>query len=144
VTRRHRQDGFTAAEFAAGVGLLIFPIAVLVLSLPVWAQTQEAGRLAAQQAARAIVVADDHAAGLARADALAGEVLDNLGVERVGGLDVDGELRPVAAGQPQQLVTVTVTVRMPAVSLPLIGAWATFDHRVSHSQPVDRYRGFPG
>ncbi len=70
-------------------------------------------------------------------------MLTNLGVERVGALEVDGVLAPTPSSSPQELVTVTVTVRMPALALPLIGEWGAFDHRVSHTQPVDRYRSHP-
>lgn len=143
-TRLRADDGFTAAEFAAGVGLLVLPVALLVLSLPAWAETQQAGRLAAQQAARAIVTADDHPAGLAHAEALAAEILARSGVERVGPLQVDGELAPAVDATVQRVVTVTVTVRMPTIAVPLVGRWLAFDHPVSHSQPVDRYRDHPG
>lgn len=134
------EDGFVAAEYAAGAGFLLLPVAVLVLSLPVWFEAQEAGRVAAQHAARAIVTAADHASGVAAAEAVAAETLANRGVSQVGGLGVEGTLRHPRAGEPQELVTVSVTVRVPAVHLPLIGTWAAFDRTVSHSQPVDRYR----
>lgn len=134
------EAGLVAAEYAAGMGFLLLPVAVLVMSLPVWVETQEAGRVAAQQAARAIVTASDHASGLAVAERLAAETLANRGVSQVGGLAVEGQLRHPPAGIPQQLVTVTVTVRMPAVRLPLLGSWAAFEQRLSHTQPVDRYR----
>ncbi|MBW3620566.1 MAG: hypothetical protein KY461_09990 [Actinobacteria bacterium] len=135
-----REDGFVAAEYAAGVGLLLLPVTVLVLSLPVWFETLEAARVAAQQAARAVVTAADDASGVVAAERIAAETLANRGVTQVGGLDVRGTLRHPPAGDPQELVTVAVTVRVPAVQLPLIGTWAALDRTVSHTQPVDRYR----
>lgn len=138
------QAGFTVAEFAAGVGFLVLPVSLLVMSLPGWIETQEAARVAAQQAARAVVTAPDHATGIARGTAVADEVLANRGVAMAGPVAVDGVVAPpAAAGQPQSLVTVTVTVRMPALSLPLVGDWAAWDHAVSHTQPVDVYRSYP-
>lgn len=135
-----RQAGFVAAEYAAGVGFLLLPVTLLVLTLPVWVETQEAGRVAVQQAARALVTSPDHATGLARAEAVAAEALANRGVAQVGGIDVAGALRHPPTGAPQELVTVTLTVRVPAVRLPLLGTWASFDRAVAHTQPVDRYR----
>jgi hypothetical protein len=144
VTGRWRSAaGFAAAEFAAGVGLLVLPVTLLVLSLPAWVETEEAARVAAQQAARAIVTATDHAVGLARAELLAGDTLANRGVDQVGPLDVQGTLGP-AAGDDQELVTVSVTVRVPALHLPLIGTWAAVERTVSHTQPVDRHRSIDG
>lgn len=137
------EDGFTAVEFAAGVGLLVLPVALLVMSLPRWVETQQAGRLAAQQAARAVVAAADHAEGLRHATRIADEILENLQVELLEPVVVDGHLGPVREAEAEQeLVTVTVTVEMPALQLPLIGEWAAFPHAVSHTQPVDRYRGY--
>lgn len=143
---RPRDDdaGFVAAEYAAGVGFLLLPVTLLVLSLPVWVESQEAARVAAQQAARAVVTADDHAAGVARAEAVAAEALVNRGVDQVGGLGIEGALRHRPSDEPQELVTVTVTVRVPAVRLPFLGTWASFDRTVAHTQPVDRYRAVRG
>lgn len=134
------EDGFVAAEYAAGVGFLLLPVTLLVLSLPAWVEAQEAGRVAAQQAARAVVTASDHADGVAQAQLLVAETLANRGVGQVGEVAFDGSLRHGAGDEPQQLVTAIVTVRVPAVQLPLIGTWAAFDRAIAHTQPVDRYR----
>lgn len=138
------EDGFVAAEYAAGVAFLLLPVTLLVLTVPSWVAAEEAGRVAAQQAARAIVTAADPVTAVAAAEVLAGETLANRGVEQVGGLAVDGQFRHPAGEEPQELVTVTVTVRVPAVRLPLLGDWATFDRAVAHTQPVDRYRTLEG
>ncbi|MBW3659265.1 MAG: hypothetical protein KY457_11545 [Actinobacteria bacterium] len=138
--RRDAEEGLVAAEYAAGVGLLLLPVSILVLSLPGWVGAVEAGRVAAQQAARAVVTADDHADGIAAAQRLAAETLANRGVTQVGAVTFDGALRHRAGDEPQELVTATVVVRVPALQLPLIGSWAAFDRVVAHTQPVDRYR----
>lgn len=142
--RWHGDDGLVAAEYAAGIGFLLLPVTVLVLSLPGWVAAVEAGRVAAQQAARAVVTAPDHTSGTAAAQLLAAETLANRGVVQVGEVALDGALRPVAGDDHQELVTATVTVRMPLLQLPLIGTWLAFDHAVAHTQPVDRYRSIDG
>lgn len=139
-----REDGFAAAEYAAGVAFLIFPVTVLVLSLPAWVETQSGARLAAQQAARAIVTAPSYETGMVEANAVVDTVLGNLDITRVGSLDVEGELVPRGTSGSQEVVTVAVTVRMPAISFPLVRDIAAFDHTVSHSQPVDLYRSTGG
>lgn len=138
------EDGFTAAEFSAGVAFLIFPIAVLVMSLPTWVETQSGARLAAQQAARTVVTAATLEAGVADARSIATTVLDNLGIEQVGDLDVTGELRAAGTSGDQEVVTVEVTVRMPIITFPLVDEFGGFDHTVSHSQPVDLFRSTGG
>lgn len=145
MSSRRAEDGLVAAEYAAGVGFLLLPVTLLVLSLPAWVDAQEAGRVAAQQAARAVVTASDHAAGVAEGRRLVSETLANRAVAQVGETVFDGSLRHRAGDEPQELVTATVTVRVPAVRLPLVGAWAAFDRAIAHTQPVDRYRSIgPG
>lgn len=140
VVRRDGEEGLVAAEYAAGVAFLLLPVSILVLSLPAWVGAVEAGRVAAQQAARAVVTAEDHADGIAAAQRLAAETLANRGVTQVGAVTFDGALRHRAGDESQELVTATVVVQVPAVQLPLLGTWAAFDRAVAHTQPVDRYR----
>lgn len=144
VDRLRREEGFAAAEYAAGVAFLILPVTVLVLSLPTWIETQSGARLAAQQAARAIVTAPTFETGRAEAEAVVDTVLANLDIVRVGDLGVEGELIPRGTSGTQEVVTVAVTVRMPAISFPLVREFAAFDHTVSHSQPVDLFRSTGG
>lgn len=138
------EGGYAAAEYAAGIGFLILPVTVLVLSFPTWVETQSGARLAAQQAARAVVTAPSYAAGVEDATAVVATVLGNLDIEQVGRIEVDGALRAGGESGGQELVTVAVTVRMPAISFPLVRDVAAFDHTVSHTQPVDLYRTVTG
>ena len=41
---RASESGYVAAELALGVGLLVFPIALLVLTLPTWSERQTTAR----------------------------------------------------------------------------------------------------
>ena len=159
MTSRHRArwrrprpavaDGGSAAiELVAGVGLLVLPTVLLVLSLPGWAQARTAADVAAREAARTVVLADDPtgAEALEAGRRVAGSVLANHGHtgrsvpeftwEQIEVTGQEGRVR-------QQLVRVTVHVRMPAVSVPLIGSWAGFDWSVTHVEPVDIYRSVP-
>jgi hypothetical protein len=53
--RATRQDaGYVAAELALGVGLLVFPVAMLVLTLPTWSERQASARAIAREMARTV------------------------------------------------------------------------------------------
>lgn len=140
------EAGAAPIEFVTGLGLLVLPVVVLVVSLPVWAEVQAMGRLAAQQAARTIVTASEPAAAMPAATAAAESVAANYGRELAGAphakwTNPDGDA--AEAGEPGQAVTVTVAVRMPALPLPLIGDATAFDWEVAHTEVVDRYRSLP-
>ncbi len=58
--RRHsrsREGGYVAAELALGVGLLVFPVALLVLTLPTWSERQTTARSIAREVSRVVAVA---------------------------------------------------------------------------------------
>lgn len=138
----HTVGGYVAAELAAALGLLLLPVAVVVVSLPVWSEVQAMGRVAAQQAARAAVMAPDDDGARAAATAAATTVVTNHGRSLAAPVRLSGSLRP-AAGGAQALVTATVTVELPVVGLPLLGDLTAVDWEVSHTQPVDLYRSRP-
>ncbi len=46
---RGDERGFVAAELVLGVGLLLFPVALLVLTLPTWSERQATGRAIARE-----------------------------------------------------------------------------------------------
>lgn len=145
MSRLRDEAGMVAAELAAGLGLLVLPIALLVVSLPVWSEVGSMARVAAQQAARAAVLADSDAEAAAAAQAAAAQVAANHGRALAAPVSLAGTLRADpgdAAAAPQQLITATVTVELPLVALPFIGDVLPVGWQTSHSQPVDVYRSF--
>jgi hypothetical protein len=138
--RRPRDLGFVAIELAAGVALLVFPVALLVASLPAWFDRQSLARQSAREAARAVVLAGwcrPEIASAAAARIVAG-----------GGLDpseVRAEL-DCAAGAPldrDRVVTARVTIDMPAVAVPLIGSVGAWRWTAGHGEPTDPYASRP-
>lgn len=139
--RRHArgEEGYVAAELALGIGLLVFPVAMLVLTLPTWSERQSAARSIAREVARTVAV--DGTCNGAVARQVGATMAANVGL-RDGGMNValdcvDGQ-RLTRGGN----VTASVTVTMPAVDIPGIaevGAWSWTAH---HSEPVDQYRSF--
>lgn len=130
------ERGYVGLEFALAVGLLIFPVTILVVSLPTWVERQSAARVAAQEAAREVVLADSWSEGTELGSATAQQVATNHGVGHVdvaffGALERGGE------------VVARVTVEMPALVVPAIGRVGSWTWTVAHTEQVDLYRSFP-
>ncbi|MDX1659732.1 MAG: hypothetical protein R3343_12995 [Nitriliruptorales bacterium] len=140
------ERGSAAIELVAGVGLLVFPAVLLVLSLPTWAQARTAAEVAAREAARTVVLADDPMgpAATAAGRAAAETVLANHGRRLVGEPTFEWDRVDAAGGRVRQdQVAATVTIRMPAVAVPFVGSWAAFDWSTTHVEPLDIYRSVP-
>lgn len=136
-TRRFRRvAGFSAAEFALGAGVLLLPVTVLAVSLPVWVEQHQAARVAAHQAAREVAAAPDLDTGRSRALAAVAAVAANRGAT-VEDVALEGTLERGGT------VTARVTVRLPALVVPLAGEVAGFSWTAVHSEPVDPYRSVP-
>jgi len=137
---RSREDGYAAVELALGVGVLLFPIAVLVLTVPAWSERQAAARAVAREIARA--AAQSGVCDPGRAARIATEMADGLGIgEALGGATIS-----CAAGRPLPRggeVTATVTVRMPVVAIPGLVTVSAFAWTTSHREPVDPYGSAP-
>jgi len=136
---RRGEDGYVAAELALGIGLLVFPVAMLVLTLPTWSERQSAARAIAREAARTVAIDGECDTDAARR--VASTMVGNIGL-RGGGIDVsldcaDGQRLP-RGGQ----VTASVTVSMPAVDIPGIAEVEAWSWTARHSEPVDQYRSF--
>jgi Flp pilus assembly protein TadG len=140
------ERGSVPIEFALGIGVLVLPVAILVLVFPTWIERQSMDRMAAQEAARAVAVAGTVAEGVADGAALAAQIADNHDLaDDFGGVaftdpDRDGDGAPDRGGA----VTATVTVRVPLTTIPLIGHGGGFTLTASHTEYVDAYRSLPG
>jgi hypothetical protein len=139
-TPASRERGFVAIELAAGVALLLFPVALLVASLPGWFDRQSVARQAARDAARAVVLDGTCRDDIASAAALR--------IARGGGLEpseVSVELDCVAgtALERDHSISAHVTVDMPAVSVPLIGSVGAWRWTAGHTEPIDPYGSRP-
>jgi hypothetical protein len=137
---RDRERGFVALELAAGVALLVFPVALLVSTLPGWFDRQSLARQAARDAARAVVLD-----GTCRQDVASAAAAR---ITRGGGLDADEVRVELECGSGRVLerdgaVTARVTVDMPAVAVPLIGSVAAWTWTATHTEPVDPYGSRP-
>ena len=138
--RRVGAEGFVAVEFALGVAVLLLPVAAIVLVIPTWSERQTSARAIAREVGR--TVARDGACRPDLASDLADTMGANLGLRRT---DVAVALdcatgAPLPAGAELE---VTVTVRMPAVELPVLGGLGEWSWSARHRQPVDLYGSEP-
>lgn len=133
-----REAGGIPIEFALGVGVLVLPVALLVLTLPTWVERQSAARLAAREAARTVVLADSLAAGVAAGEHAAARVAANHGID-------PGDFSVTFAGSLTRgdSVTAILVARFPATVFPGLGEVAGFDRTITHTEHVDYYRSFP-
>ncbi len=142
--RLRGSKGSVALELTLGLGLLVLPVALLVAVFPGWAERTAMARVAAQEAARIAVLADDAASGEAAGAAMALQVAANHGVP-VGDLATTVAVPRDARGDPLRggigIATVTVAIRLPA--LPLTGAPRAFSWTVTHRERIDDYRSLP-
>jgi hypothetical protein len=138
--RDDRDAGFAATELVVGVGVLLLPVALLVLALPTWSERQTTARAIAREVARAAVASGHCDQGAAAA--LAASMARNLGAP-ADSVSVDVRCGTDGVLAPGADVEAAVTVRMPAVHLVGIGDIAAWSWTARHRQPADFYVGAP-
>lgn len=139
--RRYRcagQVGSAAVELPLAIGLLLLPVALAVITLPVWPERQTVARAAAAEASRTVVLAGSWEAGVdeARAAVAQAAVNHGLGADALS-LQLEGRLERGAS------VTALVTVEMPALAVPGLAVVDAWSWTASHTERVDDYRSLP-
>jgi hypothetical protein len=128
---------YAAVEMILVLGLILLPTIAGIAQLPRWVDAKSTADLAAQEAARQIVLADSMSEGVAAAEAVAYAVVANRGFDVSSGtsMSVVGNLERGAT------VTVTVALQVPPVVLPGFGpVGGTISISRSASERVDDYR----
>jgi hypothetical protein len=134
---RSEQGEASALEMMLVIGFLLLPTLVGLAQIPLWVDARSTGELAAQEAARQVALSTDLEAGVAAADAVARQIVVNhgWGEDAYRGVRVTGS---VAFGGA---VTAAVTIRVPAIVVPLVGnVGGGFSRTWSHTEVVDTYR----
>lgn len=149
---RGDERGVAPVELALAVGMLLIPMAILVLSIAPWIERQSMARVAAGEAARVLVLSSGSEPDHERAVDVAVRVAANHGVSagdiRVVFCAPDGASHEVGAASRcgplarGSLVAVEVQVVVPAATVPGIGSFgeATVSSRVT--EQVDLFRSF--
>lgn len=131
------QRGSASLELALGVGMLIFPALIAVLSFAPWLEARSFVRSAAAEGARAAVLAvgDPAAAGAA----VVLEMAEGRGYEAV-------EVEMCGGGgcvlERGRYITAQVAVEVPLIATPW-GDVGGIEATAVHSEPVDAYRSLP-
>ncbi len=130
---------YAAVEMVLVLGLILLPTIAGIAQLPRWVDAKSTADLAAQEAAREMVLADTWDEGRAAGDAIASAVVSNRGFD-VGALTAVSFSGTLDRGAT---VTVTVTLQVPPVILPGFGpVGGTISLSRSASERVDDYRQF--
>lgn len=130
---------YAAVEMILVLGLILLPTIAGIAQLPRWVDAKSTADLAAQEAAREMVLADTWDEGQAAGDAIASAVVSNRGFD-VGALTAVSFSGTLDRGAT---VTVTVTLQVPPVILPGFGpVGGTISLSRSASERVDDYRQF--
>ena len=131
------EGGFIALEWVVAMVFLLFPVVLIGAGVSRWPERQQVARAAAAEAARAAVLSESQAMAQANANRIASEVASNYGV--------GADQFTVAVNAPNwdwgEEVTVTVTMEMPALDVPGVGAWSATDWSSSATQRIEDYRG---
>lgn len=138
-----REDGHAGVELAMAAGLLLLPVALVVMSLGPWSERRVDAEAMAAEAARAAVLELEVAAGVAQVAA----ATTMLGLEphrvRVGWCGTQPELLGGESGNCSfgrgSVVSVTVELWTPLIATPwgpVGGLWVIGEH----SEPIDLYR----
>jgi hypothetical protein len=158
VIRSLRERGAASLEMALGIGLLMVPVAMLVMSFGPGLERRAFVRLAAAEASRAVVISDgDVVSAMAQVSAMAsnhgygpGEVSVGLCGAPPVPLSVGGASACPTALSRDDTVVATVVMEFPLVALPFTdgaGERASVGGVVvsaSHASYVDLYRSTGG
>ena len=121
--RCHGDAGAAAIEMPLAVGLLLLPIAMVVMLVPQWPERQTVARAAAKEAATLYANAPDAATGAALAQASVDQAAANHGLPA-------GAMTVALGGEWCRAcnVTATVTVEIPAIDIPFAGTVGAFTY----------------
>ena len=133
------EDGaaYAAVEMVLVLALILLPLLAGLAQVPRWVDARSTADLAAQEAARQLVLADSWDEGVVSAENVVTEIVGNRGVD-VGSVErvsISGDL------QRGGTVVVTVTIAVPPVVLPGFGpVGGTISLTRSAAERVEDYR----
>ena len=133
------EAGFAPLTMMLGLGMLVIPVLLVVLTLPTWEERTVDARDAAANAARVLATADTWQAGVTSANQIVAEMTGNDGLS-----PVDVNVGYSGALTPAGTVTATVTITIPAGMIPGVGTFATMHYTARSTQHVDSYRSEAG
>lgn len=133
------EDGaaYAAIEMILVLGLILLPLLAGLAQIPRWVDAKSTADLAAQEAARQMVLADSWDEGVAAGETTVATVVHNRGID-VGAVEDVAFSGDLLRGGT---VTVTVTIQVPPVVLPGFGpVGGNISLSRSATERVDDYR----
>ncbi len=138
--RMHHQEGAGAVELVLAVALLMFPISLLLLTLPILAEYRSVGDAAAREATRACAIANNPQSGTENSERIVRRIIAERGLATE---DTTVETDCATAWRPGGVVTVSVSFQVPAMQLPGIGEVGRMTIRRTYSERIEFYRSEP-
>lgn len=132
------ERGAIAVELPLALGLLLLPMALLVITVPVWPERQTVARAAAIEASRSAVLADSWEDGVDAGNEAVAQAARNYGLD-----PSDLSVKWEGSFGRGEAVTAAVTVRMPALVLPGLTTVEAWTWTARHTERVDDYRSLP-
>ncbi len=134
--------GFVVAEWMAALAALLVPFLILLGSLASWLEAKTTAEIAAQEAARAVVLGAVLPDGVAAGQRAAALVLHDRGCHDCRlSIDHPGSESEFVRGET---LVATVTARAPLLSIPVLGIEVgAIDFSARHAFRVDDYRSLP-
>lgn len=139
MAREETGAAYAAIEMVLVLGIILLPLLAGIAQLPRWVDAKSTADLAAQEAAREMVLADSRDEGEAAAEAVVATIIANRGLDpgAFQGLSITGDLVRGAT------ITATVTLQVPPVVLPGVGpVGGNITVSRSATERVDDYRQF--
>ncbi len=135
-----RQDGAGAVELVVGTALLLFPVSLLLLSLPLLVEYRSMGDAAAREAVRACAIADDPRSGETISERMVQRIITERGLvpENVT-VDVDCAI----AWRPGGVVTASVSFEVPALRIVGIGDVGRMTILRTYAERIELHRSEP-
>jgi len=135
---RSDDRGVAAVDMFAVIIIAMIPVFVIVMSVPSWVERMSFARVAAQEAARAAVLADTWEEGQAQAGDVVTEIAANYDVPGgTSSLALSGALERGAT------VSATVSVQTPTLTIPFVTTVGSTTLSSTHTEIVDHYRSLP-
>ncbi|MGH3649865.1 MAG: hypothetical protein ACRDU9_04080 [Acidimicrobiia bacterium] len=135
--------GHAAIEFGLAVGVLLLPVAVVVMAFGPWSERRVAAEAIAAEATRAAVLDLSLASGVSTVTAHVSGLGLDAGLVRVGWCGAPPGPLAAPAGWCTMgrgsVVSMTVELWTPLINTPwgaVGGLWVSADH----SEPIDLYR----
>ncbi len=137
--RRDERGEAAVLEMMFVIGVLLLPTVIGLAQIPRWVDARSTAELAAQEAARQMVLAPDEVSGRAAGEAIARQIVINHGWPESALLAVEFSGALVRGGE----VTASVTVEFPAIVVPPIGDVGGGMARTwTHTERVEDFREF--